>query len=103
RYGPLMYNFESVDQPLNGALPKNAPLATEWQPELLEGVLVIKTKFDDGTDVTAIPNYARNNRIQRPPRPPPQDGEPAAGANAGGGRRRRGGGGRSTVWIREAE
>ncbi len=112
RYGPLMFNFESVDQPLNGALPKDAPLATEWQPELLEGVMVIKTKFDDGTDVTAIPNYARNNRIQQTPRRPPIDGEPAAGANAGdgggenagGGRRgRRGGGGRSTVWIREGE
>jgi DUF1680 family protein len=113
RYGPLMYNFESVDQPINGALPREAELETEWKPELLEGVMVIKTKFDDGTEATAIPNYARNNRIQRMPRrPPTDDGAPGAGANAGGGgdnpgggfRRRFGGrGNRSTVWIREAE
>ncbi len=92
RYGPLIYNVESVDQPLDGALPKGAELQTEWMPELLEGVMVIKTKFDNGVDVTAIPNFARNNRAQ------PRDAE-----SDGDRRGRRRGEQRSTVWIREAE
>lgn len=106
RYGPLMYNFESVDQPLSqgSALPRDAELKTEWQPDLLEGVMVIKTKLADGTEATAIPNYARNNRVQAPSRRPPQDGAPDAGGNNGGQRRRGGGrGGRSTVWLPEAQ
>ena len=103
RYGPLMYNIETMDQPVDGALPPSAELKTEWRPDLLEGVVVIKTKFFDGTDVTAIPNYARLNRVQRTPRRPPQDGEQNSddGGNSGG-FRRRGGVGRSTVWMLEA-
>ncbi|MCX6878394.1 MAG: glycoside hydrolase family 127 protein [Verrucomicrobia bacterium] len=69
RYGPLMYNFESVDQDLTGILNPNTPLVTEWKPDLLkavngapEGVIVIKGAFANGTPLLAIPNYARNNR-----------------------------------------
>jgi uncharacterized protein len=73
RCGPLVYNIESVDQNLDGQLKPDAPLAAEWAPDLLGGVVAIRGKFADGSLLTAIPNYARNNR-----------------------------GGRSIVWIREA-
>jgi DUF1680 family protein len=75
RYGPLIYNVESVDQTdnnLNRALAPDAPLATEWDGNLLDGVEVIKGTFADGTAMKAIPNYARLNR-----------------------------GGRSTVWMKD--
>jgi hypothetical protein len=65
RYGPLIYNVESVDQAdhnVNRALAPGAPLATEWDPNLLDGVDVIKGTFADGTPMMAIPNYARLNR-----------------------------------------
>ena len=42
RYGPLIYNFESVDQNLDAVLSPTAPLTTEWKPDLLDGVVVIK-------------------------------------------------------------
>jgi DUF1680 family protein len=72
RYGPLIYNFEAVDQNLDGVLAPDAPLQAEWSPDLLGGVVAINGKFADGSPLQAIPNYARNNR-----------------------------GGRSIVWIRE--
>ncbi|TWT75709.1 Non-reducing end beta-L-arabinofuranosidase [Posidoniimonas polymericola] len=63
RYGPLVYNIEAVDgNDLDGVLPPEAELTTEWRPDLLGGVLVIKGEFADGSPLVAIPNYARNNR-----------------------------------------
>jgi hypothetical protein len=72
RYGPLVYNIESVDQDVKKALARDAELRAEWAPDLLGGVRVIRGEFADGSPLLAIPNYARNNR-----------------------------GGRSIVWIRE--
>jgi len=72
RYGPLIYNIESVDQDVNLVLSPNSALSTEWNPELLGGVRVIKGAFTSGAPMIAIPNYVRNNR-----------------------------GGRSLVWIKE--
>ena len=73
RYGPLVYNIETADkQDVEGVLPPNAPLTAEWRPDLLGGVMVLKSTFADGKPLLAIPNYARNNR-----------------------------GGRSVVWIKE--
>lgn len=62
RYGPLVYNIERADEPLNKALG-TAPLTTEWRGDLLGGVKVIKGTWADGTPLLAIPNYARCNRI----------------------------------------
>jgi hypothetical protein len=63
RYGPLIYNVERADQPsINGALGAG-PLSTEWRGDLLEGVKVIKGTWADGSALTAVPHYARNNRL----------------------------------------
>ena len=62
RYGPLVYNIESADQDINLPLSPDAALATEWNPNLLYGVMVIKGKFSNGAPMMAIPYYARNNR-----------------------------------------
>lgn len=62
RYGPLVYNIESVDQSLDGVLSPSAALATEWRSDLLGGVRVIRGEFADGKLLLAIPNYARLNR-----------------------------------------
>jgi DUF1680 family protein len=72
RYGPLVYNIESVDQNVDSVLSPTAPLAAEWDEKLLGGVMVIRGKFADGKPLLAIPNYARLNR-----------------------------GGRSVVWIKD--
>jgi hypothetical protein len=62
RYGPLVYNIESVDQELDSVLDPASALSAEWNGDLLEGVMVIKGKFTSGAAMTAIPNYARLNR-----------------------------------------
>ena len=62
RYGPLVYCIESADQNVDQVLPPDAPLTTEWKPDLLGGVVVIRSKFAGGKPLTAIPYYARANR-----------------------------------------
>ena len=67
RYGPLIYNVENADQrDLNQPL-SNAPLTTEWRGDLLEGVMVIKGTWADGSPMVAVPNYARLNRPMQVP------------------------------------
>jgi DUF1680 family protein len=79
RYGPLVYNIEKADQDIGLALPAASPLATEWKPDLLQGVMVIKGTFADGSPMTAIPNFARYNRGPIPePTPPPPPAAPGA-------------------------
>ncbi len=62
RYGPLIYNAERVDQNIDNVLGPESALTTEWRGDLLGGVMVIKGTWADGSELTAIPNYARNNR-----------------------------------------
>src|SRR5262249_39699302 len=92
RYGPLMYNIEKIDQDITKTLGPSASFTTEWRPDLLGGVMVIKGQFSDGSPLLAIPNYARANRGPAPPPAPPV--EP--------GQRRVRPPASSIVWITEA-
>jgi DUF1680 family protein len=85
RYGPLVYCAESIDQNLDNVLSPDAPLSTEWKPDLLDGVKVINGAWTDGSTLLAIPYYARSNR--------------ALESSEGSGRRRSGT--RSTVWLKD--
>jgi hypothetical protein len=62
RCGPLIYNVEQVDQDLNNVLSPESALTTEWRGDFLGGVTVVKGTWPDGSALTAIPNYVRNNR-----------------------------------------
>jgi DUF1680 family protein len=72
KYGPLVYNVESADNHNIERKVGDAPLTTEWQPDLLGGVIVIKGKWSDGSELLAVPNYARMNRVG-PPHEYPSD------------------------------
>ncbi len=106
RYGPLVYNIESIDQNVDGVLSPTSELTTEWKPDLLGGVTVIKGAFADGTPMTAIPNYARNNgAASRGKSNASGSGATGGGAaeatNQPAGPGGRGRGGRSIVWIKD--
>ena len=93
RYGPLIYTAESVDQTIDNVLRPESALTTEWKGDFLGGVMVIKGTWADGSVLTAIPYYARDNRAA---------GDPPAGWRAGsaeGGRSRRALS--SSVWLKD--
>ena len=62
RRGPLVYNFESVEQNLEAVLAPDSPLHAAWRADMLDGAMVITGTFQDGKPLLAIPNYARLNR-----------------------------------------
>ena len=62
RYGPLIYNAERVDQDIDHVLSPDTALSAEFENDLLGGVMVIKGTWADGSKLTAIPNYTRDNR-----------------------------------------
>jgi hypothetical protein len=69
RYGPLIYNAERADQPdIDRPVDSHAALTTEWKGDLLDGVVIVRGSFADGSPFIAIPNYARNNRNSSTPR-----------------------------------
>jgi hypothetical protein len=86
RYGPLLYNVERADNAsLTGAIGKG-PFTAVWRPNLLHGVMAIKGTWADGSPLLAIPNYARNNRIDQTAATPVIGGDASvnyAGAPAG--------------------
>lgn len=92
RYGPLIYCVEAADQELGKVLSPQAPLTTEWKGDLLGGVTVIKGSWADGSPLTAIPYYARDNRIAPPESPAGTEGSP---------RNRPRRGLNSTVWMKD--
>ena len=100
RYGPLVYTFESADQPLNKTLAPDAKLTPVWKKDMLGGILGIEGQWSDGTDLLAIPYYARCNRIGQMPGEGSFGGP---GAEGGGEGVRRQNGPASKVWIEEAE
>jgi uncharacterized protein len=75
RYGPLIYNVETADQPNIDQPIGSAPLKLEWKPDFLRGVMTIKGNWADGSPLIAIPNYTRQNRAQ--PTEFPQAAQPS--------------------------
>ena len=70
KYGPLVYNVEDADNKNMRDKLGEAPLKAEWRPDLLGGVMVITGKWQDGSPMVAIPNFARMNRVGLPPEYP---------------------------------
>lgn len=65
RYGPLIYNVESADkQDINKSLSSEA-LKAEWRDDMFRGIIAIRGKWADGSDMIAVPNYLRLNRDER--------------------------------------
>jgi DUF1680 family protein len=62
RYGPLIYSAERVDQDIDNVLSPESALSAEFKSDLLDGIMVIKGTWADGSQLLAIPNYARANR-----------------------------------------
>jgi hypothetical protein len=75
KYGPLIYNVETADNENIDRKLGDSPLRAEWRPELLGGVMVITGKWQDGSPLLAVPNFARMNRVGAPPEYP-SDREP---------------------------
>jgi hypothetical protein len=63
QYGPLIYNVETADQHNLDLGLSNDPLKAEWRPDLLGGIMVITGKWQDGSPMVAVPNFARMNRL----------------------------------------
>ena len=102
RYGPLIYNVEVADQPNIDQTISKVPLSLEWRPDFLNGVMIIKGKWSDGTDLVAIPNYTRLNRVAPTDYPraaqvttPTQANQPAQPVNRGSAS--------SIVWIKDEQ
>jgi DUF1680 family protein len=65
RRGPLIYSVETADQPkIDGSLG-TTPLSSEWREDMLDGVVVLKGTWADGSPLLAIPYFLRNNRMSR--------------------------------------
>jgi len=72
--GPIVYCFEGVDNPdvdlFNVSLPNDVNMITEYRPDLLGGVTLIKTTGIDAdgkpVPLIAIPYYAWANREKSP-------------------------------------
>ncbi|TAE74445.1 MAG: Tat pathway signal protein [Verrucomicrobia bacterium] len=62
RYGPIVYCVERADQDIQRPIDPDAPLQVEWQADTLNGIKVIRGKWADGSELRAIPYYARANR-----------------------------------------
>ena len=92
RYGPLIYNIERVDQNIAQILSPESTLTTEWDGGILDGMMLIKGKWSNGSTLMAIPNYARSNRFS-------EDDENATSDSDRS--RRRGRPVSSIVWIKD--
>lgn len=72
--GPIVYCFEGIDNPgvdlFNVSLPKDVDMITEYRPDLLGGVTLIRTTGIDANGkpvpLIAIPYYAWANREKSP-------------------------------------
>jgi len=94
QYGPLIYSVQSTEQDIEGVLSPEAALRTEWRGDLLRGVMLIKGTWADGSPLTAIPYYSRNNG---PLVADATGGDEQTDASKGNGIREL----RSTVWVKD--
>jgi hypothetical protein len=103
RYGPLLYSVEQADQDITKVLSPDSVLTSEWKGDLLEGIMVIKGTWADGSALTAIPNYARDNRNATATRVSGPAGTGDGSSAAGGPEARRRGfrAVNSIVWIKD--
>jgi len=62
RYGPMIYNAEEADQQDIDKVIGSSPLVAQWMPSMLGGITAIKGQWADGSQLIAVPNYARLNR-----------------------------------------
>ena len=64
--GPMIYNLETADQPqIDLPVQPDSAFTTEWNPDLLGGVMIVKGRFAGGPGapgLTAVPNHVRANR-----------------------------------------
>lgn len=102
RYGPLIYTFEAADQSMDKVFDsESAELRIEWMPRMLDGIMAIRGKWSDGSDLMAIPYYARSNRLEGSSNDRAGFGGP--GAVGGGDAHQTQGGPTSKVWVKEKE
>ncbi len=76
--GPLIYCLEGVDNPaFEPTLPAAAQIQADYRPDLLDGVVILRTQDAAGSDLLAIPYYAWDNRPLERDRSRSQDASPA--------------------------
>ena len=63
RYGPMVYCVESADNARIDQKIDMTSLKAEWRGDLLGGVMALCGQWQDGAPLTAIPYYARMNRV----------------------------------------
>ncbi len=62
RYGPLIYSVENIDQPDIDIAIDEETITPVFREDLFNGVVALKGKWEDGSDLLAIPYFTRNNR-----------------------------------------
>jgi hypothetical protein len=62
RYGPLIYTVEEADQQDIHKKIDSRALETQWRDDMFGGIMTLTGKWEDGSTLTAIPYYSRNNR-----------------------------------------
>ncbi|MDD4430796.1 MAG: glycoside hydrolase family 127 protein, partial [Bacteroidales bacterium] len=70
RYGPMIYNVEKADNKDINLAVGSEPFEAVWRDDMFKGIVGIEGKWADGSELLAIPNYLRMNRIQ-----PRQEGQ----------------------------
>jgi len=62
--GPVVYCLEGIDHPAitEPVLPASAQFQSEYRPDLLGGVVVVRTTDVSGQPIVAIPYFAWDNR-----------------------------------------
>lgn len=66
RYGPLIYNFEKVDNKNIDQSIGKSPFKLVWRDDMFNGIMTINGTWADGSPLLAIPNYLRMNRPVTP-------------------------------------